>query len=119
MSKKQKAKNREIIRMVGERLIQGLTLRLTDAAMQYRIITRWASTGSVYVYIKIIGRRRCGAAVRISDHRKKHTDRWVNFSRPAKRFYGIWCFNPMPEIDSKASRIVANIVRLHEKRGDV
>ena len=112
-----KAKNRELIRMVSERLIQGITGHLREAGLQFRIATQQASTGSMYVKVRTEKRHK-GAVVRISDHRKRHTDRWVNFSRPAKRFYGIWCFNNPARIEGKAQRIVAHIVRLHRKWGD-
>ena len=117
MSKKQKAKNRELIRTVGERLVQGLTERLNDAGLPHRIFSKQARTGSLYVKIKT-EQKHAGAAVRISDHRKKPSDRWVNFSRPAKRFYGVWCFNNMAGIDGKAQRIAANIVRLNKIGGE-
>jgi hypothetical protein len=117
MSKKQRAKNRELIRTVSERLIQGLTERLNGAALQYRIIAKQAGTGSMYVKIKT-GKKDKGAAIRISDHKKAQTDRRVNFSRPVKRFYGIWCFSKPTEIDRKVQRIVANIIRLNRMWGE-
>lgn len=117
MSRKSKSKNRELIRLVGERLVQSLTERLNEAGLHYRIKARQAKTGSMYVRVGPKRKRRL-AAVRISDHRKKPTDRWVNFSRPAKRFYGIWCFNNPAEIDGKARRIAANIARLNKIGGE-
>ena len=123
MSRKQKERNRELILAVKERLIQGLTERLSVANLSHRTKTQQARTGSVYVKIRVYddnGRRLKGrgAAIRISDHRKQPGDQWVNFSRPAKRFYGVWCYNDPARIDHKAERIAAKIIRLNKIGGE-
>ena len=117
MSKKQKARNREIIQGIRETLVRRLSERLEQAGLTYRIITKQANTGSVYVKIKT-NKKHGGAAVRISDHRKNPSDRWVNFSKPAKRYYGIWFRSTPARIERKARRIADNVIRINRKWGE-
>ena len=73
------------------------------------------STGSVYLKIRVYtadGQRlkSLGAAIRVADHKAKPADRWTNFSRPARRFYGIWIYSPPCKIVRKVERIGQHII---------
>jgi len=40
----------------------------------------------------------------------------VNFSRPAQRFYGVWCFTDSKRISRKARQIGGNILKRIDRR---
>lgn len=117
MSRKQKERNRELIQSIKEMLIEALRSRLSCLASSPRITAKEASTGSVYVRVNAGGKHN-KTTVRISDHRKHPSDRWVNFSRPVKGWYGIWCYTKPADIGRKAERIADHIIQLDRKWGE-
>ena len=95
---------------IARSLAQSLSLAGLNAGIKFHQSKR---TGSVYLKIRILdltGRRikDAGAQVRISDHRRPG-DRWVNFSQPARRFYGIWVASSPWQIVGKIERITRQI----------
>ena len=104
------------INAVAQDVSQRVCRFLATAGVQAETRTKQAGTNTIYASILVFQPngeqlRGCGATIRISDHRQKPADRWVNFSRPARRFYGVWCFTDPQRLDRKARRIGENILK--------
>ena len=116
---------REQIADVATVVAVQLVAQLREAGLVVQTETKQAKTGTVYLAVRVFtadGRRlkHLGAAIRIADHRARPSDRWVNFSRPACRFYGIWIFSSPWRIVRKVDRISRNILQgIRRKGGDV
>ena len=103
---------------IAQMLAQTLSLAGLNAGIKFHQSKR---TGSVYLKIRILdltGQRikDAGAQVRISDHRRPG-DRWVNFSQPARRVYGIWVASTPWKIVGKIERIARQIRNRFQRKG--
>ena len=115
---------RERIARLSVVIADGVTRLLRQAGCFVQTRIKQAGTGTVYLAVLIFatdGRRLhgYGAVIRISDHRANPSDRWVNFSRPAQRCYGIWVFTSPWKIVRKVDRIGRNIVQTIRRKGGV
>ena len=108
-----------IAREIADALIQAFSLAGLNAGILFCQSKR---TNSFYLAIQLLdssGRRikNAGAQIRISDHRRPG-DRWINYSKPARRIYGVWVYSAPWQIADKIERIVRQIRnRFHRKGG--
>ena len=121
MSKRKRMK-RERIQQVAASFMSKLSERLSLFGLVFQFFTRTSSTGTLYVSVCTClpdggFRKGGGVTVRFSDHSRKG-DHWANFSRPARQFYGIWCFTPPAKVEQKTTRIMLEILKRNKEEGE-
>lgn len=110
---------RERIEQTAAFLSRHLADRLHAAGVPFKIaVSASRRTGSVYIVVRAYeptGRRlkHSGACIRVSDHNQRGTRR-ANFSRPARRYYGVWCWTRRDRVARKVERIVGGIVNRYD-----
>ena len=125
MSKYKSLLRRERIAAVAAEVVDQLARLLSLAGVTIRAkVQQSKRTGSVYLKIKVLTvtpegagekLKDCGVAIRISDHHRPGS-RCVNFSQPARRFYGIWFAASPWLIVGKVNRIGARILARLRRR---